>query len=71
MQAFKEQQERVAYSVVEVAGFIGVSQRTVWQLVKDGELPHFRIGTRCLIPKTALERFIASRTQAGETPANS
>ena len=41
--------ERLAFSVMEAARAIGVSSRTVRTLVKDGSLPHTKIGTRVLI----------------------
>jgi excisionase family DNA binding protein len=56
------QDKRYAFSVKEVADFIGVSSRTVWTLVNEGQLPKFRVGTRVLIPKEGLERFIQERT---------
>ena len=58
-------EERYAFSVTEVAQFIGVSSRTIWSLVKAGELPSFRVGTRVLIAKAALEKFIADRSVKG------
>jgi excisionase family DNA binding protein len=63
MQDLSLSQERYAFSVKEVAGFLSVSSRTIWTLVKNGELPSFRIGTRCLIEKAAIEKFIQARTQ--------
>ena len=61
----EKSEERYAFSVSEVAQFIGVSSRTIWTLIKEGELPTFRIGTRVLIAKTALEQFIADRSVKG------
>jgi excisionase family DNA binding protein len=56
---------RLSYSVQEAAVAIGVSSRTVHDFVKDGTIPHFRMGTRVLIPADALREFIAQRTQKG------
>jgi len=55
--------ERLSYSVQEAASALGVSSRTVHEFVKDGNLAHFRMGTRVLIPADALRQFIESRTQ--------
>lgn len=56
--------ERLAYSVREVAATIGVSSRTLHDYIKNGDIAHFRIGTRVLIPVEALREFVASRVQA-------
>jgi excisionase family DNA binding protein len=61
-------EERMAFSVAEVAGFMGISSRTVWNLIKSGELPSFRVGARVLMSKSALEQFIAQRTVKGGEP---
>jgi excisionase family DNA binding protein len=59
----KERQiERVAYSVAETAGAIGISQRTLWSRIKNGEIRVFKIGTRVLIAADELQRFIQTRT---------
>jgi excisionase family DNA binding protein len=42
-------------SVSEVAGMLGVSQRTVRRHVAAGQLPHRRVGRRLLIPRTAVD----------------
>ena len=55
--------ERLSYSVQEAASALGVSSRTIHEFVKDGNLAHFRMGTRVLIPSDALRQFIESRTQ--------
>ena len=55
--------ERLSYSVQEAASALGVSSRTVHEFVKDGNIAHFRMGTRVLIPADALRQFIESRTQ--------
>ena len=57
--------ERLAYSVLEAATALGVSSRTLHDFIKDGSLPHFRLGARVLIPIDALRDFIAQRTQKG------
>jgi excisionase family DNA binding protein len=63
----QDQNERITFSITEVAGKIGVSSRTVHSLIKDGSLPHARIGTRVLVPADALQQFIEARTQAGKS----
>ena len=60
----KEQEiERLSYSVQEAADALGVSSRMVHDFVRDGSIPHFRMGTRVLIPADELRKFIERRTQ--------
>jgi excisionase family DNA binding protein len=59
----QNQIDRHSYSILEVAKTLGVSSRTVHSLIKRGELPHFRVGQRVLIPAEALRDFIAQRTK--------
>ena len=59
----QNQIDRMSYSVLEVAKTLGVSSRTVHNLIKRGELSHFRVGQRVLIPADALRQFIAERTK--------
>ena len=66
----KNQIEHISFSVLEVAKTPGVSSRTVHNLIKRGELCHFRVGTRVLIAADALQEFIEERT-ANSTRAKS
>ena len=55
--------ERLAFSVQEAAEAIGVSSRMLHDYIRDGSIPHFRMGTRVLIPADELRKFIERRTQ--------
>jgi excisionase family DNA binding protein len=44
---------------------LGVCERTIWQLVKNGELKAIRIGRSVRIPIAELERFIADQAKQG------
>ena len=57
--------QRLSYSILEVAKTLGVSSRTVHNIIKRGELSHFRVGQRVLIPADILRQFIAERTSRG------
>lgn len=50
--------ERLTVTVAEAAKMIGVSERTIHQLTKDGKLPHKRIGRRLLFPVDAVRKFV-------------
>lgn len=66
--------EKLAYSVKEAAGLLGLSERTVREMVRDGRIPAKRIvtgrgerkGGRMIIPRAALEAWLA---EADEPPA--
>lgn len=48
---------RLVFSVREVAAMLGVSTRTVRDLMRSGDLPSVRIGGRNRVPRGALERL--------------
>ncbi|MGB9886778.1 MAG: helix-turn-helix domain-containing protein [Moorellales bacterium] len=61
--------ERLAYRPKEVAELTGLSLRTVYNLISEGQLPHRKVrgreGTReaVLIPARALEAWLAGEWQ--------
>jgi excisionase family DNA binding protein len=60
---------RVVLTVAETATALRISRGTAYAAVREGRLPHLRIGKRILVPRVALDRLLE---QAGstETPAN-
>lgn len=55
---------RLAVTYREAGGSLGVCERVVWQLVKDGRLKAVRIGRSVRIPVTELNRFVSSSTES-------
>ena len=53
---------RLALRPVEVAKALGVSERTVRQILP--ELPHLRIGAAVVVPLDALRTWLQERAQA-------
>ncbi len=53
-----DEPERLAYNVSEAARALGVSTRSVYNLLRRGELVRRKIGARSVIPKTSLEAFL-------------
>lgn len=51
----------VSLCVNDAANALGVSPRTVWNLVRKGTLPALRIGSRVLILYSALVDFATER----------
>lgn len=60
------EQERMTLSVEEAAGLLGISRALAYDLVRRGELPRLRLGRRVLVPRRALEQFLASAIDAPE-----
>jgi excisionase family DNA binding protein len=56
--------ERSALSVDEFCQAVGVKRTTAFKLLASGELASFTVGSRRLIPRAALEDFIARRVAA-------
>lgn len=54
---------RPFYSVAELAVRLGVSTRTAYNLVKDGEVPVVEIRGLKRIPVSALDRWLVDREE--------
>ncbi|MGZ0174864.1 MAG: helix-turn-helix domain-containing protein [Planctomycetales bacterium] len=55
-----DQGQKLALTYREAAASLGVCERTVWGLVRDGELPAIRIGRSVRIPVKTLQDFVQS-----------
>jgi excisionase family DNA binding protein len=55
--------EHVFLSVPEMGRRLGVSTRTAYALVEDGEVPVIRLRGVLRVPAAALERWLADREQ--------
>lgn len=49
------------YSIEEVARMLNLSMGTVYQYTQQGKMPSVKIGTRRLIRRDALEKWVAER----------
>jgi excisionase family DNA binding protein len=61
------QQERVTYSVPEVAQLLGISRNSAYEAIKRGEIPVIRFGTRIIVPKPAFDRLIENGVSRAKT----
>jgi excisionase family DNA binding protein len=67
------QQERLTWTVAEVAHLLGISVATAYARVKSGAIPHLRLEGRILVPRKALLELLdtaaspASTSEAGES----
>ena len=50
--------DKLAFSVREAAESLGVSRAFIYEVVRTGELPSVRIGTRILIPKAGIDALL-------------
>lgn len=48
----------LTYDVPTAAKLLGVSRSTAYEAVRRGQIPAIRIGTRLLIPQTALHSLL-------------
>lgn len=52
--------ERILYSVPDAAALLSLSARYIYLLIASGDIKATRIGSRTLIQRMELERFITS-----------
>ena len=51
--------ETLTVSVDEAARLLGISRNLAYDLVREGRLPHVRLGRRILVPRFGLEQWLA------------
>lgn len=49
---------KLAFSVEEAADIIGISRRTIYELIRTGDLGSVKIGSRRLIRQSDITRFL-------------
>lgn len=49
-------------TVLEAADFLRLSERTVWQMIHDGDLPAVRLRRSLRLRRADLERLVAEGT---------
>ena len=61
LQPAESQPPKRAFRMKEVGEIISVSEREVYQLIKDGELGAIRVGRIVLVPSSAIDDFISQK----------
>lgn len=51
--------ERKTMTVPEAARALGIGKNQAYEAVRLGQIPSIRIGKRLLVPRAALEKFLA------------
>lgn len=57
--------EPLAMSVEEAARLLCISRTLAYEAVAKGELPAVRLGRRIIVPRRALEQFLAGASELG------
>ena len=57
-------EEIMLFSVDQAAAVLGIGRTNVYALMRDGKLRSVKVGGRRLIPRTALETFVAQLLDA-------
>lgn len=55
--------KRTTFTTDEAAEYVGVGREVLLQAAKDGEVKHFRNGTRYLFRKKALDEWITEKEE--------
>jgi excisionase family DNA binding protein len=53
-----EPTERATLTVYEAAKLLGVGRNQTYQAIREGKIPHLRIGSRIVIPRAALSKLL-------------
>jgi excisionase family DNA binding protein len=54
------QAERFVYTVDQVAEYLSISRPQAYLGIKRNEIPHIKVGRRILVPRVALEKYLAN-----------
>ena len=50
-------------TVTEVASYLRVSRQTVYTLIREGKIPHFKVGNKVRIKRSDLETMTNTQPQ--------
>jgi excisionase family DNA binding protein len=54
---------KINLNAQEAAEALGISPRTLWQLTKQGNIPHLRLGSRVMYPQESLTKWANGQAQ--------
>lgn len=57
-----------AYTAEEVAKLLRVSRQTVYTLVREGKIPHFKVGNKVRIKRVDIEKITRTNPQPQPQP---
>ncbi len=67
-EAMERNQEAIAVGLSTISRLLSLSERTVWGLTKNGQIPHFRVGRRLLFPRDEVLRWAEQQSQQVDRP---
>ena len=56
-----------AYTAEEVAKLLRVSRQTVYTLIREGKIPHFKVGNKVRIKRVDIQKITNTETQPETT----
>lgn len=59
---------KLTLSVREVAELIGVSQTTIYTMVREGQIPHVRVRGRIIFHRETIEKWLSGELQQQQQP---
>ena len=59
---FTNDEERALMTPPELADYLGIGRNLAYQLLKDGTIKGFRIGTQWKVSRQAVDSFIAKKS---------
>ncbi len=60
---------KLALNAREAATALGISERTLWALTREGIIPAVRLGGRVVYPVAVLQRWLEAQAGAGNPAA--
>jgi excisionase family DNA binding protein len=60
------QQASEVLTLFEASKRLKVSERTLWQLARDNDVPHFKVGKQYRFLTSALDEWAVSQSQVGK-----
>jgi excisionase family DNA binding protein len=61
----RQDKEKLAYTIPEIAKLTGLSVSYLYRLSAEGKLPVAKIGTRCVIPYDTFKKWLNQHLRGG------
>jgi excisionase family DNA binding protein len=58
--------EKLAYTIPEAVAVSGLGRTTIYELIKDGELPVVKVGARSLVRRQDLEAMLERKLRSND-----
>lgn len=57
--------ENAILTVKEAAAILRISPSKTYELIRDNQIPHIKLGGRCIVPREPLLNWVAGATRGG------